>query len=394
MRFVMKGIVILMALISPQDSWSKTLVDRVVENQTTEKNPLTAKNELMSDAMTKVSEELIKEIIGEAKYARNRNLIVTKIVRNSPRYIPFSKSGELQSLADGGWKLTTSLRVSVDDLQTMLLEQGLFYEQDSTPLVLPLIVWTDQLVGRSLNWRSADAEASSSFLAKQARVFENVLKGAFQKNNFYLLRPQSTGLEKFLPTMFQQGFLSPDLESDLAQRFGSQLIVKGQIEIEKAQRSGGGDLAQVSFKLSAVQTLNNRSIAEIVRIFEVERGASEVQIERKLREVNELVAQDLSNQVLEAWQKGTLNATLYRLAVKGRLPLQNQELFKETLRSRVREIKTVRERWISADEVVFEIDSSLSPAEIAKKLVDFSVGSLKYKVVSSTEAELTLAAER
>ncbi|MCE3010185.1 MAG: hypothetical protein LW875_06205 [Proteobacteria bacterium] len=394
MKRVFRGLVPILFVLTPSLSFGKTLVDRVVENQTTEKNPLAAKNELTSDAMTKVSEELIKEIIGEAKYARNRNLIVTKIIRNSARYIPFSKSGELQSLSDGGWKLTTNLRVSVDDLQTMLLEQGLFYEQDSTPIVLPLIQWTDKIAGRSLNWRSGGSETSSNFLLKQATDFENVLKNAFQKNNFYLLRPQNTGLDKFLPTSYQAGFLSIDLETDLAQKFGSQLVVRGIIELETSQRSSISGTAQVSFRLTAVQALNNRTIAEIVRVFDVERGSTEVLIERKLKEVSDMVAQDLSNQVLEAWQKGTLNASLYRLSVRGRLPLQNQELFKEVLKSKVREIKSVRERWITADEVVFEIDSSISPQEIAKRLSDFAVGSFRYRVVSSSEAELAVAAER
>jgi len=279
-------------------------------------------------------------------------------------------------------------------LQTMLLEQGLFYEQDSTPIVLPLIQWTDKIAGRSLNWRSGGSETSSNFLLKQATDFENVLKNAFQKNNFYLLRPQNTGLDKFLPTSYQAGFLSIDLETDLAQKFGSQLVVRGIIELETSQRSSISGTAQVSFRLTAVQALNNRTIAEIVRVFDVERGSTEVLIERKLKEVSDMVAQDLSNQVLEAWQKGTLNASLYRLSVRGRLPLQNQELFKEVLKSKVREIKSVRERWITADEVVFEIDSSISPQEIAKRLSDFAVGSFRYRVVSSSEAELAVAAER
>ena len=126
----------------------RTLVERTFEGQSTQTNPVAARNEMISQATTKVSEDMINEIIGEAKFNRNKSLIENKIMKNWAQFIPFSKPGELKEIQPAGFSMTSLLKVNVDDLQALLLANGLFYESDGTPIALPVIRWVDKENGK------------------------------------------------------------------------------------------------------------------------------------------------------------------------------------------------------------------------------------------------------
>jgi hypothetical protein len=366
----------------------KNLVERVYEAQSRDKNPVSAKTEMINQATERVSEDLIKEIIGESKYSRNKSLIQSKILKNSARYVPFSKPGELVPLTpEDGYKMTVALRVSVDDLQSLLLENGLFYESDTTPVVLPTIRLLDRVNSKTYAWW-ADAEngAGKAFLLKEGRSLEDALKSAFMKHNFYVLKPQVMHFTEFLPPGARAESLRKEEWQTLAQKMGAQIQIDGDLTFNKSQERS--EAVTIVLKMTALQVMNSRVIAEVSRQFETEAGAFEAVVDRKLKEALESTSQDLAAQVFEAWQRGSLGASLYRLAVKGRLPLLRQEALKDALKDKVREVKNVRERLISSDGVVYEVDSALGPKDLAAKAAEIELGGgLKIVLESVTDQE-------
>lgn len=381
----MKKIILFLCLFSVSVFAQKQLVERSVEVQSTDKNPLSARAEMNLSATEKVSEDLIKEIIGEAKFSRNRALINSKIIKNSARFIPFSKPGELQALANGGFKMTSVLKVSVDDLQSLLLENGLFYESDGTPTAMPAIRWVDRVNSQSYAWWSERGSEGKVFLKKMGRSLESTLQDAFSKQHFYILRPQEFKISQSLPSEFQADNLRKEDWQIIAQRFSSQILVDGEVNFSKS--SERSDAFKIELKMTAIQVVNGRVIAEVSRQFETDGGPFEIVIERKLKDALETTSQDLASQVLEAWQRGAIGANLYKLTLKGRLPLLQQEAFKEVLRSKVREVKNIRERLISADQLVFEVDSALGPKELGQKAPKIQVGNIELVLESSSDTE-------
>lgn len=383
---------VLLSLI-PLFAWSdKQLIDRTIEVQTNEKNPVIARTKLNQEATEKASMELIKEIIGESKFNRSRDLINSKIIRQSSRFIPISKTGDLEILPDGGHKLTAVLKMSVSDLQSLLLENGLFYETDGTPIVIPAVRWVDRVQGSSYSWWSDRGAEQKPFLRRQSRSLEKVLKTAFAKQQFYILKPQEFRFQSILPDDFRSEVLSKDDWQSLAQRFSSQIVLDGEFVISKSTERS--DAFTIEIRLTANQVMNGRTIAEVIRKFETDGGSFEVVVDRKMKEVSETVTQDIASQILEAWQKGSVGASLYKLTLKGRLPLIQQESFKEVLRSNVREIKNIRERLISSDQIVFEVDSALSPKEIGQKSPKIQLGTYEIMLESSSESEITYRLKR
>ena len=384
---VLRGLVFISLSFVSMNTWAvKNLVERTMEDSSKDKNPVIAKSEIISQITEKVSEDLIKEIIGEGKYLRNKPLIAVKILKQSARFIPFSKSGEIQPLTPEGFKMSLTLKVSIDDLQALLLENGLFYESDGTPIVLPAIRIIDRVNSRTYFWWADAENANKAFLLKEGKTLEDHLKSSFFKNNFYLLKPLSQKFGDFLPASLKTENLTAEDWQKMAQKLGAQILVQGEFGLTKSQERS--DAFALTLKLTAIQVMNGRVIAEVARTYETDGGAFEVVVERKLKEILEGPSQDLAGQVLEAWQKGALGASLYKLSIRGNLPLLQQEAFKEALKSKFREVKNVRERLISDDMIIFEVDSALSPKDLGQKAPRIEVGGFQMNLESASETEV------
>jgi hypothetical protein len=375
-----------------QRNGQPNLVERIFEGYSKNENQLLAKGEITAEASERVSEALIKEIIGENKYNRNKALIFNKVVKNSARYIPFSRPGEVKAAPEGGFRMAVTLKVSVDDLQGLLLENGLFYESDGMPTVLPTVRWTDKSNGKVFRWWMDAEDQSRSFLSQQNRNLENALRLAFAKNQFYVQRPGLFRYHQVLGEAFKVDRLSPDDLQIIGQKLGVQIVIEGEVHIVKS--SERADAQKIEIKMSALQVMNGRAIAEVSRQFETDSGAFDGVVDRKLKEILDSTTQDLAGQVFDAWSRGAIGASLYRLTIKGKLPLNQQEVFKETLKSKLREIKDIKERIISSDEIVFEVDSTISPKDIGVKIKEFEIPGYKFTLLTSGESDLSYRLQR
>lgn len=362
------------------------LVERLVEVTTEEKNPAVARTQLMNQASEKVSEELIKELIGEARFVKNKSVIQTKIVKKSATFLPFVRAGELKAVLPQGFQMAVTVKASLDDLEKALLVQGLFYESDSTPYLLPVIRWVDGTRNEQYGWWTQDLGLTKLVLAKFSKGFEGALSQEFLKKGFLVLKPQAYSYVDALSGSVRSEPSFQDEISVWMQHWNSQMVLQGTVQIGAGTRS---DTYNLVFRISVLHT-SGRVIAEVVRIYETESGPMERVVENKLKVAQAQVALELTNQTLEAWQQGAIHSQLYRVRIANRVPLKIQEQMKELLKSKVREIKSVKERIIDSSQLVYEIDSSLGPKDIAKKIGTFEIEGLVFVVDTATESELTL----
>jgi hypothetical protein len=364
---------------------SSKFVERTFDVVSGETNP--SRQAMVNEATERVSEELIKEIIGESKYLRNKPLIQTKIIKNSARYLPFSKAGDLKKLPDGKQALTVTLRVSTEDLQSLLLENGLFYEQDGTPIVIPFVKFTDKVNLKSYAWWNADENMQKGFLVRASKGFETALKASLGKNSFYVIRAQTLKYSRLVPNNLKNENLRFEDQQSMAGLWNAQITIDGDVQISKSPERSEAYL--VSLKLTALQNINGRVIAEVVRTQETDSGPFEFVVDRKWKEILEPASVDLAAQILEAWQKGAIGASLYKLSIRGKVPVPVQEALKETFKNRLKEVKDIKERLISGDTIVYEIDSSMGPQDIAKKLQQFDSMGTKFVLDSVSDKEIS-----
>jgi hypothetical protein len=374
---------------SPAQAQNSELIEKTFTGTSNEKVPQAAKRDILDQASKKVSEELIKALIGEDRFLKNKTLIQNKVERLSNRYIPFSRPGELSN--DGGqFKMTVVIKVSLKDLKALLLENSLLAENDTAPVVLPLIGFTDKVTLKTFRWWKPEDVQNKSFLMSQNRHFENGLRTAFEKYNFYLIKPTALGPQ--VPNSLQNERLSLDDMQLLNQYFGAPLMIEGTVQFSKSPEAS--NRFRIEVKMLALQVSNGRPIADVSRRFESEAGIFEATVDKKVREVVDATAQDLASQVFEAWQRGALGSTILRLTFHGRIPLNQQEAFKEKLRNQVAGIRNIRERLISADSMAYEVDTNLNAKDFAAKLNAMEIDGRKWISSASSDSEVTLQVQR
>ncbi len=373
---------ILFAFVMGTQSFAQQaeLLERVYSGSSKKTNPQEARKDIQDQAFEKVSEEVIKELIGEDRYSKNKNLINNKIIRNSARYIPFVKPGPLTAQGEES-KMSVSLKVSMKDIKLLLQNNSLLSDNDTLPVVLPMIAWVDRVQGRSHRWwQSVDKD--QGYLVSESKIFETALRGAFERNNFFLVKPQEASLGTQVPVAFHNEKLNPESSQFFASLFNAPVLIDGQVLLQKADKGNG---YRIEIKMTAIKVSNGRAIADVSRRFETSGGTFETVVDKKLREVADAAASDLAIQVFEAWQRGSVSSNILKITIQGRSSLKELESFKESVRAQMSQVKNIRERLITSEIVSFEVDTNSTPEELVSKFEGLNLGKKLVRVTMNSD---------
>lgn len=364
------------------------MLEKTFTGQSKNANLVEARKEIQDQVYQQVVEELGKQYLGEEKFQRSRALLMSKVSRSSGKFIPFQKPGQIQQTADG-FSMSINMKVNATAFRQVLQQNGLLAENDSAPILIPFISLVDKVNLRSDRWWLS-TETSSLPLRSVGRQIEGALRGAFGKSGFYVLRPIADSLAPSVPRALRIEKQTPEDLQLMADWFGVPLVIDGSVQISKSEINKNA--FHLEIRLSVVQVSNQRPIADVSRSYDTEEGSFETVVDRKLRDVVDSFAADLASQVNEAWQKGSLGSAQVRLAVQSKLTLPEIEQFKEKIRSSSVGIRSIRERLITSQSVVFEVDSPISSTDLAERLKSFSFNGRKAETrsASDTEVQMTL----
>lgn len=361
--------------------FAQNLLEKNIEVSTKQKNISIARKELMEAAQSKAIEEHVRETIGPERFEKNKVLIQSKIVKLASRLIPFAKAGNVEPQGEG-FKLNVLLRINPSEVDALLVQNGLFYEADVQPILLPVITWLDEVDDEKFAWWVG---GGTPFLNQAGTDLETTLRNVFLKDGFFVLRPQ-TFAGKESVTVSSSTSLSVNEIQALSSSRGAQVVIQGEVKVSENPKRSGAFVVDV--RLATLHVPRNRNLAQVVRRFETEPGPKLTAVGNKLKEIFDVAANDLSNQTLEAWQKGSAQSNFYKITVNGGMTPPQQEAFREVFKNTIREVKVIRERWISAQSIVFEIDSIVGPKEISKRASELNLGNGKVILKDVTETEL------
>ncbi len=363
------------------------MIERSFSGVSKETMPQAARKDIMDQAYSKVSEDVIKELIGEDKYQKNKTLISNKIIKNAPRYMPFSKPSDLV-LEGEQQKMSVVIKISMSDLKNILQENSLLNENESTPTVLPVISLIDKVNGKSFRWWISEERDAKNYLQTANKNLEQSLRSSFQRNGFYLLKAQESAAVKHIPLAYQNEKLNNDDSQFLAQYFGSSISLDGVISISKNPNLSNS--YRIELKVSATQISNDRPIADVSRKMDTEVGSFENVVDKKMKEICEAAATDLASQIFEAWQKGSIGTSTLRITLNGKIDLLQLEAFKEKIKVQVPQIRSVRERLFESNKYAFEVDTVAPAQELIKKLQGMELGSKKANQVTESTNEIIM----
>ncbi len=362
------------------------LVEKTVSSESEEASEVTAKKEIQEEAIHKATGDILKDLIGNERFSKNLALIQNKIYRHWNKYIPYIKNNEIVQ-KDKKFSMTVQMKISVANLRSLLKIHGLLIEESSTPVFIPLVTFVDRVNGQQFQWWRLDPSREVTFLSAQNQKFEKKLGQAFFKSGLQMIEPYARKHYEQIPFVFQNEKWTLEDATFLTLYFQANVILDGQIIIDK--NPDQKDSYRVDMRIAALQVSNGRYLAELQRKFDTDKGVFAAVIDKKLAETIDALASDLSTQVYDVWQRGSIGASLIRMALRGKLSPLNQEGLKEKLKSNIAQIKNIKERLISTDQIIYEIDTTSSSKELAQKILELKIQGFQLNKINETDKEIS-----
>jgi hypothetical protein len=347
-----------------------------------------ASSEIVGWATASTAREQAIELIGEARYQRNKSAIETKIVKQSSKFIPFINPGELTKEPDGTWKMPVELKISSASLRKLVLEAGLLNDADGPASILPLIAFIDRSKGTSLRWWLGEPkDEEHRFLVETERITTSIVQAELLKQGFHLVSPPSSPVS-VVPENYRVDRPVNSDQAFLGDYFKTPIIAKGDVRFKSSKDLANGVTCTV--KIQVIQATSGRTIGDVSRLIALDNGATEAALRGKFsQEMNEL-AKDLSTQVLEAWQRGTLNSKQVRLSLRGNLGPKDLLNFKASLGRAISEIKSIKERAFERGLVQFEVDYTGDAASLSEKFKSAQFNGFTTKFLENTQQGIVI----
>ncbi len=376
-------------------SWMQNAVnaqDTLIERSytiTSEKESLVeAKKEIMEKAIQSAVEDISRDIIGEERLTKNKAIFQTRVVSKASKVIPFSKVTEPEVI-DKKTTQTIFLKVSLQELKNILKQNRILEEIDQKLIILPLVYFENILSGKKYKWWSKQDEG----WRKISLSFESQLQKNLLKSGLFLQRPTFFEFQNSMPDMMAaENWALEDLIY-LGKWYQAPFILEGSVLVKNPAKKS---IQNVLFmQLTLIQAQQGKVVLDIQRQFDMpvfkEDHKLEAWIETKIAEEVDSISLDLSQQLDEILQRGILNAQKIRLQFKMTpMPLRIENI-KEKMKAYSSLIKNIREREITSQFVVYEVDFSGSVQELQNKILssDFNFGDLvKISLLKTNEKEM------
>jgi hypothetical protein len=360
------------------------LVERVYHAQMKSDSANSAKKKMIEEAIAKTSEAVIQEIIGPVRFQKSKNDIQNKLMKQTGRFIPVMKTGEIGKDAEGNFTLAVTMQVSLKTLELILKEQGLLYEMEATPIILPMVNYIDQVQNKSYRWWRSIRDADQG---QQYSNLEKYLQRSFGEQGFYVERPNGTGLELLRPSVFDKDNFTPEDWTQLAQLYKVSAFIEGDIRV--VVPPGTSDSMGLEIQLLARQVSTGKVLAELYRKGQWDKR--DFWNQKRVQQWVDSTFKDLAVQVKESWQRGTFSSSVLKLIVKGGLPLSRFQKFKDQIQSQSRLVRQIRERVIGADELVFDIDVTGNTSDLSSQLQTVIFDDQKFQLFAADAGSITLS---
>lgn len=351
------------------------LVSRVCFSQMLEKsisfeNPEGTKlssQELTEQALRQMSEELVIDFIGVENYTKNKVNLVKSVISQANKFTPFQKVISLER-GDFGARMTVQFKVSLNDFRKLLSDAGVFSKKRLANDVISFLSIENENQERlASSW--VDLTASTGGVA--LNLWNDEFKTAFEKAGFnYNKNLNPAWIATFKPNSNYQEVLGRNTNNQ-------SLILWGTAKLTRSPKTN--ELIVIAQVKIFSQELK-KEVTDSIRKFSVkdqwqQRWAT--------------WAQELIQQIDEVDTRSLIQGSSLVMTLKGPLSLSDQEFAKSWILNSSSLIKSATERRFAKDRVSFEVETSSSSDEIAKKFSSLDFKGYKLKTSKSSN-EITL----
>lgn len=360
-----------------------TLLERSYTFESDKESMSEAKKEIQDKAIGQIVEELATEAMGEARFAKAKKSLSVQLANKSARFIPFSNITDSKQ-TDKVLKQTLIFKINLTEFRNVLKSIGQLEEIDKNQSILPLVRYENAILQKNSSWWNKDDENSKSLSVMEEKLGEIFLRGGF-----YLTPASQVGLAAALPTSFNKSQLNAEDTLKLARLLQTPYVLSGHMLVKRSDRQM--DQMRMEVHLNLVQAENGKMLADIKRIYDVpltkDSTKLDAEISKKMSDEAESIGSEIVSLMTDALQRGLVNSQKIRVKFTMASQPQKIELLKERVKAQSGNIKNVKEKSISANSIVYEVDFVGNIKDIQDKLLAMDVKSLSYLKVELTNTQ-------
>lgn len=341
-------------------SWAQTQ-DKTISIENPDGKKMSAQA-LTDQALKQLAEELVIEFIGADSFAKNKNLVNSKVISQANKFTPFQKVENIER-GDFGARMTVQFKVSISDFRKILSDAGLFAKTRIANDVISFLSLEDANGERlSTSW-SANRNSDSRL---SLMTWSDEFKKSFdQAGYFYNRNLNPAWVSSFKDSASIQDVLSRNTNQD-------SLVLWGTARITKNEKSGE---PIVIAQLKVYSQKLKKEVTDSVRRW-------------KLEDLNHRSwsnwAQELILQIDEVDVRSLTEGSSLVITMKGNLNLTAQDSVKSWILGISPLIKSATERNISQDQMSFEVNTTASVDSLAQRIAGLDFKGSRLKVLKNS----------
>lgn len=373
---------ILCFISSAQGAYEVKISEQTVEEADERK----ARRKAIDQATDAVTDEMVKSEIGDARFKENSSKVKDEVQPLKNRFIPFFKI--ISSSKEGeAYRFKIEVKVSREDLRTVLQQKGLFSSSQKTGITFPFVEFNNALSGESFRWWSPEFKVSND-LESLSLSFEKEMFQGFLDKGLFMLRPHAFSMSHMIPNFMRKTYLTQTEMVQLTNLNRGQLYLDGRVDLIPSPLRENALRIRVQVKCK--QSSNGKNVAEVVRTFDTPSGQQLTQIGSKVNELARETGDELASQVYDLWKRGALEAQVLQLAVTGDLDHMQMLRFKKELNEKLGLSNALVERLYEPGRVTFETDYSGGVEALSQRLGKTKFDGFISQVVSSQADQIIL----
>ncbi|MBL7555312.1 MAG: hypothetical protein JNM24_05775 [Bdellovibrionaceae bacterium] len=361
-----------------------SLLERSYTFESDKESMTEAKKEIQDKAIAQIVEELGTEVLGDARFNKAKKTLGTQLANKSARFIPFSNITESKQ-TEKILKQTLMFKINLAEFRNVLKSIGQLEEIDKNQAILPLIRYENSILQKTSSWWNRDEEASTKTLA----TMEEKLGEIFLRGGFYLAPANQVGLATALPSSFNKSQLNSEETLKLARLLQTPYVLSGHVHVKRSDRTM--DQMRMEVHLNLIQAENGKMLADIKRIYDMpltkDSSKLDSEVSKKVTDEAESIGGEIVSLMTDALQRGLVNSQKIRIKFVMSSQPQKIEWLKERVKAQSGSIKNVKEKSISANSIVYEVDFVGNIKDIQDKLLAMDVKSLNYAKLELTNSQ-------
>ena len=319
----------------------------------------------IEQAVKEVSLELMDFIIGSDQVKKQNRRIRNIISKYSNRYILYTQTATSVKKEQDTYTTSVTVGFSEQNLKKILLEEDLFYSGSSYLKVLPLILFENLADRKIYGWWRGKSSVDPS-LKKQMQAFYNQIQITLMPYGFFLINPEWTGSEYFVPKDLFFTKATKKNVFNLAQFMKANLVMTGSIKVRESNVEG---MLRVKIEMAVYQTDKGRVLAEVERFEQIKRDSDKSEkILDILVQKNKDFAKGIGVQLKSIYEAGQISSGLLKITVRGDLTYKQSNQFQQLLSSQISEIKHLQENIIRSRSLTYIANTSADARQISKKI--------------------------